>query len=82
MPSFKKVKKSQRVPHRERNQPQERKQLGILEKKKDYKIRSRRASIKNKTIKKLHEQALARNPDEFFFKMITQSKEVKINSVF
>ena len=76
MPSFKKIQKARQVPHRERKQPKERRDLGILEKKKDYKVRADAAHKKEATIKNLKKQALSRNPDEFFFNMITQSKEV------
>lgn len=76
MPSFKKVLKAQRTPHRERGQLRERKQFGFLQKKKDYKIRAERAREKQKKIKQLHQEALDRNPDEFFYKMITQTKQV------
>ena len=76
MPSFKKVQKARQTPHRERKQPKERRDLGILEKKKDYKVRANNARKKEEAIKDLKKQALARNPDEFFYNMITQSKEV------
>jgi len=76
MPSFKKVQKAKQTPHRERKQPKDRRDLGILEKKKDYKLRANNAHEKEKTMKDLKKQALARNPDEFFYSMITQSREV------
>ena len=76
MPSFKKVLKAQHTPHRERAQPFDRKQFGFLQKKKDYKIRAKRAKEKEKKIKQLYQEALDRNPDEFSYNMITQTKQV------
>ena len=55
--------------HKERAQPYERKKMGLLEKKKDYKLRAKDYHRKADTIKKLKEKASFRNPDEFYFKM-------------
>ena len=76
MPAFAKVLKAQRVPHRERPQPYERRKLGILEKKKDYKLRANKEREKAKTLKNLYKQAQTRNPDEFCYNMITKAREV------
>lgn len=56
--------------HKERAQPGSRKQFGLLEKKKDYRLRARDYHKKRKVIKHLRSEARLRNPDEFDFKMI------------
>ncbi|KAI9256517.1 small-subunit processome [Phascolomyces articulosus] len=56
--------------HKERGQLAGRERLGLLEKKKDYLLRARDYHSKQKRLKALREKALARNPDEFYFKMI------------
>lgn len=58
-----------RITHKERSQPRGRSHLGILEKKKDYKERSKDYHSKQDRIKRLKEKAAARNPDEFYFGM-------------
>ena len=58
-----------RITHKERAQPQSRSHLGILEKKKDYRIRARDYHNKEDRIRSLREKAAMRNPDEFYFGM-------------
>ena len=66
----------QRRNHKERSQPAERAKWGLLEKKKDYQLRSRDYNAKQRALKALKAKATLRNPDEFNYGMIN-SKTVK-----
>ena len=58
--------------HRERVQPHVRARKGILEKRKDYILRSQDYKRKQTAIKRLSEKAAEKNPDEFYFGMVSQ----------
>lgn len=58
--------------HLERHQPAQRQRLGLLEKHKDYVQRAKNFHKKEDTIKKLHEKAYFKNPDEFAHAMINK----------
>jgi len=61
--------------HKERSQPGWRRRFGMLEKKKDYKLRAKDYRNKRNLIKKLTKKAAARNPDEFYFEMLNSSTD-------
>ena len=61
----------QRRNHKERAQPHERQKWGLLEKRKDYKLRARDFNAKKTQRARLSALARDRNPDEFYFKMIS-----------
>ena len=58
-----------RVTHKERAQPRARAHLGLLEKKKDYRVRSRVFHDKEDRMNAMKQKADMRNPDEFYFGM-------------
>ncbi|XP_076449346.1 uncharacterized protein LOC143285804 [Babylonia areolata] len=72
--SFTKAAKSYQKVHRERGQPAHRAHLGPLEKKKDYTERAREHHKKRDKIKALQKKAAERNPDEFYFNMVSSQK--------
>ncbi|XP_073471606.1 probable U3 small nucleolar RNA-associated protein 11 [Aquarana catesbeiana] len=67
--AFRKALKSRQKNHKERSQPGFRRNLGLLEKKKDYKLRAEDFKKKRNTLNALRKKALEKNPDEFYFKM-------------
>lgn len=60
----------QRRNHRERAQPAERAKWGLLEKRKDYKLRAADHKSKTKKLAALKSKAEHRNEDEFYFSMV------------
>ncbi|TPX37223.1 hypothetical protein SmJEL517_g00859 [Synchytrium microbalum] len=57
--------------HRERSQPGARSKLGLLEKHKDYVLRAKDYNSKQKRLAALRDKAYFRNPDEFYYKMMS-----------
>ncbi|XP_070567702.1 probable U3 small nucleolar RNA-associated protein 11 isoform X2 [Ptychodera flava] len=70
MSSLKKAAKSGQKTHRERGQLSSRRHLGLLEKKKDYKLRARNFHRKDDYLKALKKKALDKNPEEFYYNMV------------
>jgi len=66
--------KSQKT-HKERSQPSARRRFGLLEKHKDYVLRAKDFKNKKQRIKKLKEKAAFKNPDEFYYKMLSDKRE-------
>uniref|UniRef100_A0A3P9NH87 U3 small nucleolar RNA-associated protein 11 n=1 Tax=Poecilia reticulata TaxID=8081 RepID=A0A3P9NH87_POERE len=75
MSSFRKALKSRQRNHHERSQPGFRRTMGLLEKKKDYKLRADDYHKKQNTLAALRKKALEKNPDEFYFNMISSKLE-------
>jgi U3 small nucleolar RNA-associated protein 11 len=63
----------QRRNHRERAQPAERAKWGLLEKRKDYKLRAADHKLKKRKINALKQKASERNEDEFYFGMMSST---------
>ncbi|ODQ63929.1 U3 small nucleolar RNA-associated protein 11 [Nadsonia fulvescens var. elongata DSM 6958] len=61
--------------HKERAQPIERKKLGLLEKKKDYQLRSKDYHAKQARLKLLRKKVSERNPDEFHHGMLSSKTD-------
>ena len=55
--------------YRERAQPVYREHLGLLEKKKDYKLRANDFNRKKEALRKMREKAANKNPDEYYYGM-------------
>lgn len=60
--------------YRERIQPEQRQKLGMLQKKKDYKVRAENYHSKEDMLHKMKSKARMKNTDEFYFKMINGKK--------
>jgi len=63
----------QRRNHRERAQPNSRRNFGLLEKHRDYALRAKDYNSKKARLKVLKRLTTERNPDEFYFGMVNAS---------
>ena len=70
----------QRRNHRERAQPVERAKWGLLEKRKDYKLRAADHNLKKRKLNALKQKAAERNEDEFYFAMMSSTSKGGIRS--
>lgn len=61
--------------HKERAQPKERRRWGLLEKKKDYRLRAQDYHKKEAHLKLLRKKAAERNPDEYYHGMVRRRTE-------
>ncbi|KAL3422135.1 hypothetical protein PVAG01_06291 [Phlyctema vagabunda] len=71
----------QRRNHRERAQPEERAKWGLLEKHKDYSARAKDFNVKKTKLKSLRKLAGEKNPDEFYFGMMSKGKNAATSAV-
>ncbi|KAI3403794.1 hypothetical protein KGF56_003429 [Candida oxycetoniae] len=67
----------QKKQHRERSQKTSRARYGLLEKKKDYKLRAADYHKKQAALKALKEKAKSHNPDEYFHAMTKRKTDDK-----
>lgn len=81
MSSWKKASKAGQKFHKERGQIKEREFLGILEKKKDYKLRALDFQKKRDAIKNVKRKIQEKNPDEFYFNMVNTKVEDGIHQL-
>ncbi|KAH3678562.1 hypothetical protein WICMUC_001371 [Wickerhamomyces mucosus] len=65
----------QKKQHRERSQPGERARFGLLEKKKDYQLRSKDYHKKQAVLKTLKNKIATRNPDEYYHAMVNKKTD-------
>ncbi|XP_065057521.1 probable U3 small nucleolar RNA-associated protein 11 [Rhopilema esculentum] len=81
MSSLKNAQKSHQKKYKERGQLSSRRHLGLLEKHKDYVARARDYHKKEKQLNILRKKASEKNPDEFYFKMISQKTTDGVHTI-